>query len=125
MEAYQLLNLGAGVAALLILCVLVLRIAAATLRQRRAGTPGTMVAAATTSQLIGFGLALLGAVGGGRIAFAVLGALELSAVAHLTVQVCAALAASWLIGRVYFSWLAQSVYHWFAGEESAAQVQEG
>lgn len=119
-DAYQLLNLMVGAVALLILIELVVRITLASLRQRRVGTPGAIVGAAITSQLIGLGLAITGAVGGGRTSFVVLEPLGLPAIVHLIVQVCAALAGSWLIGRAYFGWLAQPVYRWFAGEERAA-----
>jgi uncharacterized protein (DUF2062 family) len=119
LEPYQFLNTVVGAVALLLLCSGVVRVAIAALRRRRAGLTGALVGAGVTSQLIGFGLAVAAAVGGGYITFSALQPIGLLPLATLVAQVLAAFLTSWIIGRLYAAWLAQPVYRWFAGEEAA------
>jgi len=114
-----MLNVLLGVLAFVILAVQAAKVAVSALRSRRSGAPSAMVGAGATAQLIGLGLALAGAVGGGYITFTILQLYPLQPLLHLVVQVLAAVIASWLVGRVYFAWLAKPVYTWFAGEEGA------
>lgn len=117
MRTYQLLNTTVGAIALLLVLLNAARAVRSGQHQRRLGTPSSMVGAGMTAQAIGLGLALAGASGGGYAVFSVLEAFELPVVVHLVTQLAAALAGSWLVGWIYFTWLAQPVYRWFAGEE--------
>jgi|GEM_PF-5556540 len=119
METTQFLNTVVGAIALLLVLLNVAPVVASGLRQRRAGAPSSIVGAGMTAQAIGLGFALGGAIGGGYALVLLLEAIKLSPAAHLVAQLVAALAGSWLMGWVYFAWLAKPVYRWFAGEEGA------
>lgn len=119
MIAFQILNTLLGALAALTLAAQVVRVAAATVRTRQAGAPAALVGADMTSQLIGLGMAVAGAMVGGYAIFSALSPVGLEPVVLLIAQVFAALVGSWLIGWIYFGWVAQPVYRWFTGEEGA------
>ena len=123
MGTTQFLNTVVGAIALLLVMLNVALVVVSGLRQRRAGTPSSLVGAGMTVQAIGLGFALGGAIGGGYAVVLLLEAIELSTAAHLMAQLAAALAGSWLMGWIYFAWLAKPVYRWFAGEEGAGHAR--
>lgn len=123
MGTTQFLNTVVGAIALLLVLLNLALVVGSGLRHRRAGAPSSIVGAGMTAQAIGLGFALAGAIGSGYAVFLLLEAIELSIAVHLVAQLAAALAGSWLIGWIYFSWLARPVYRWFAGEGDAGHGQ--
>lgn len=116
MEPLRIVDAALGALGLLLIAATLYRMARTAHRLRRAGVATTAIGVTLTTTTIGLGAALAVAIAGGGL---IASTLPFGGMTSLIIQVVAAFTLSWVTSRIYFTWLAQPVSRWFAGEEDS------